>query len=77
MLWPMPVGAVVCGGGPTVAGSAWPQAATQQVESSARARTSSSHCSRLPGPAPQEAGSSTTCAPWLARRVNSSGKRTS
>ena len=47
------------------------------VLSSARALVSRSHCARLPGPAPQDAGSSVTSAPWSASAWNSPGNRTS
>src|SRR5882757_5301952 len=75
-LAPIPVGARPASR-PTVVGSAWSQAATNAVESSARARTSRSHCSRLPGPAPQDAGATMTVAPRLPSSWYSPGNRRS
>ena len=71
-LCPMPVGA----SGPRqgVPGSAWPTAATQTVASSARARTSSSHWSSLPGPAPQEAASRVRHRPGVGVRPEQLGE---
>ncbi len=72
-LAPIPVGARP-GSRPTVAGSAWSQAATKVVESSARARTSRSHCARLPGPAPQDAGTTTSAGATVAEQLEQAGE---
>ena len=63
---PIPVGAEPAAGSPTDAGSACAAASRKQVLSSALALVSRSHCARLPGPAPQDAGSSVISAPWSA-----------
>ncbi len=75
---PDPVGAPPSGTGrPAASGSAWSQATTKAVVSRALARTSSSHCSRLPGPAPQDAGTTTNCAPASPRVWNRPANRRS
>ena len=72
-----PVGALPRVATPMVAGSAWSTAAMKQVLSRARARASTSHCSILVGPAPQDAGTQITWAPRSASAVNRAGNRMS
>ena len=62
---------------PIDAGSACAAASRKLVLSSALALVSRSHCSRLPGPAPQDAASRMIAAPRSASIWNSPGNRTS
>ena len=58
-------------------GRAWSAAIMKLVESRARAVTRVRHWSSFPGPSCQDAGTTITSAPNLARLINCSGKRMS